>query len=83
MCKQTMEGAGMIPGVNIISGNAYVVSINRAGGSRGCSEPLNRRFRGKKPLRKFLCSTEHLDCTKIDLNAAKIITVYDYKHTKN
>ena len=26
---------------------------------------------------------EHLDWLKIDLNAAKIITVQDYKHAKN
>ena len=26
---------------------------------------------------------EHLDWLKMDLNAAKIITVEDYKHTKN
>ena len=82
MCKQTMEGAG-IPGVNIIRGKVCVVSINRAGGSRGCSEPLSRGFMGKRPLRKFLCSKEHLDWPKIDLNAAKIITVQGYKHTKN
>ena len=83
MCKQTMEGAGMILGVNIISEKAYIVSVNRAGGSRGCSEPLSKGFRGKRPLRKFLCSKEHLHWPKIDLNAAKIITVQDYKHTKN
>ena len=36
----------------------------------------------------FLCfmllgSKEHSDCLKVDLNAAKIIAVQDYKRTKN
>ena len=34
-------------------------------------------------LRKFLGSKEHLDWLKIDLNAAEMITVQDYKCTKN
>ena len=33
-------------------------------------------------LKILLCSKEHLDWLKIDLNVAKIITVQDYKHTK-
>ena len=37
---------------------------------------------GLCPLRKFLGSKEHLYWLKIDLNAAEIITVEDYKHTK-
>ena len=39
-------------------------------------------FKGRSALRKFLRSKEHLDWLKIDLNAAEIITVQDYKHTK-
>ena len=72
----------MIPGVNI-SGKTNVASINRAVGSGGCSEPLSMGFRGQSPLRKLLGSKEYLDWLKIDLNAAKIITVKDYKCTKN
>ena len=34
------------------------------------------------PLRKFLESKEHLDWLKVDLNAAKIITIQDYKHAQ-
>ena len=66
----------MIPGVNKISRKASIVSINRAGGSRGCSEW------GKSPLRKILGSKEHLSWPKIELNVAEIITVQDFKHTK-
>ena len=69
----------MIPGANIISGKATVVSINRAGGS----ESISRGFRGWSPLRKFLGSKEHLDWLKIDLNAVNIRTVQDYICTKN
>ena len=69
----------MIPGANIISGKATVVSINRAGGS----ESISRGFRGWSPLRKFLGSKEHLDWLKIDLNAVEIRTVQDYIRTKN
>ena len=72
----------MIPGANIISGKASITSNNRAGGL-GCSEPLSRGFNGQSPLKKFLGSKEHLDWLKIDLNAAKIITVHDNKCTKN
>ena len=53
------------------------------GGRGGHSEPLTQGFRGQSPLRKFQDSKEHLDWHKIDLNAAKIITVQDYNHTKN
>ena len=35
------------------------------------------------PLRKFLGSKEHLNWLKIDLNAAKITTIQDYKHAQN
>ena len=69
----------MIPGANIISGKASVVSVNRAGGS----EPLSRGFRGWNPIRKFLGSKEQLDWLKIDLNAVEIRTVQDYLRTKN
>ena len=33
-------------------------------------------------LRKFLGSKEHLDWVKKALNAAKIITIQEYKHRK-
>ena len=69
----------MIPGANIISGKATVVSINRAGGS----ESISRGFRGWSPLRKFLGSKEHLDWLKIDLSVVEIRTVQDYICTKN
>ena len=47
------------------------------GGVWGCSEtPAG-------PLRKFLGSKEHLNWLKIDLNAAEIITIQDYKHAQN
>ena len=43
----------------------------------GCSEtPVG-------PLRKFLGSKEHLNWLKVDLNAAGIITIQDYKHIQN
>ena len=69
----------MIPGANIISGKAVVVSVNRAGGS----EPLSRGFRGWRPLKKYLVSKEHLDWLKIDYNAVEIKTVQDYICSKN
>ena len=34
-------------------------------------------------LRKFLGFKEHLNWLKIDLNAAEIITIQDYKHAQN
>ena len=43
----------------------------------GCSETP------PGPLRKFLGSKEYLNWLKIDLNAAKIITIQDYKHAQN
>ena len=55
-----------------------VASANRAGGSKVCDP--SRGFRGQSTLRKFLCSKEHLDWLKIDLNVAETITVQDYKH---
>ena len=65
----------MIPGVNIIDRKVNVASVNRAGGVWGCSETL------VGPLRKFLGSKEHLNWLKIDLNAAEIISIQDYKQT--
>ena len=47
------------------------------------SEPLSEGYRGWSPLRKFFGSKEHLEWYRIDLNAAKIFTVQDYKHIKN
>ena len=73
----------MIPGVNIISRKASVVSVNGTVGFGGCSEPLSRGFRSQSPLRRFLSSKQHLDWFKIDLKVAKISTVQDYKCTKN
>ena len=43
----------MSPGVNIINRKASIVSVNGAGGSGGCSEPLRGNIRGQGPLRKF------------------------------
>ena len=65
----------MIPTVIIISGKASGESANRAGGSGGDLSPSAGVL--------FLGSKEHLDWLKIDLNAAEIITVQDYKCTKN
>ena len=57
--------------------------LGALGGGGGEALRLSRGFRGQNPLRKLLGSKEHLDWLKIDLNAAKVITVQDYKHTKN
>ena len=38
---------------------------------------------GERKPNKFSGSKERLDWLKIYLNAGKIITVQDYKHTKN
>ena len=71
----------MIPGVNF----REKASINEAGssGGGGATDTLCRYFRGQSPLRTFLGSKEHLDWLKIYSNVAKIITVSDYKCTKN
>ena len=61
-----------IPRLIIISRKARVASITRAGESGGHSE-----------LRKFLGSKEYLAWLKTDLNVTEIITVQDYKCTKN
>ena len=73
----------MIPRVIIISRNASVESINGAGGSRGSRSPSAGVSGGRSPLRNFLGSKEHQDWLKINLNAAEIITVQDYKCTKH
>ena len=77
----------MILGVNIICEKASIASVSGAGGGGGGSggtlSPFSRGFKGWSSLRKFLGSKEHLDWLKIDLNAAKIITVQDNKGTKN
>ena len=73
----------IIPGKNTVSGKASVASANRARGPEEHSEPLRGGFSMQSPLRKFLVIKEHLDWLKIDLNAAKIITVQYYKHSKN
>ena len=67
----------MIPGVNIIGRKVSVLSVNTAGGFGGVLRPP------VGPLRKFLGSKKHLNWLKIDLNAAKIITIQDYKHAQN
>ena len=51
------------------------VSVNGAGGLGVLG--------GQSLLRKFLGSEEHPDWLKIVLNVAEIITVQDYKRTKN
>ena len=63
----------MIPGVNITSRKASIASINGAGVSGGALSPSV----------EVLGFKEHLDWLKIDLNATEIITVQDYKCTKN
>ena len=73
----------MISRVIKISRKASVASVNGAGVSGVCSEPLNRGFRGRIPLRKFLGSKEDVYLLKIDLSAAEVITVQYYKRTKN
>ena len=50
-------------------------------GDLGVFQNPRRVFR-RSALIKFLCSKEHLDWLKIDLNTVKIITVKDYKHKK-
>ena len=42
----------------------------------------NQGFSGQSTLRKFLGSKEHIDWLKIDLNAAELITVQNYKYKK-
>ena len=64
----------IIPAVNIIRGKPIVASVNRAGGSGECSEPLNRGFRRWSPLRKFC-----LDWLKIDLNVVKLLKTINIK----
>ena len=68
---------------NIIRGKTSGASFNRVGGSGWHLEPLSRGFREWSPLRKILGSKNHPDCLKIDANAVEIITVQDYKFTKN
>ena len=65
------------------SRNTNKASGNRARGSRGHCEPFSSGFREQSPLRKSLGYKEDLDWLKIDLTAADIITVQDYKRTKN
>ena len=76
----------MVPGANLISNKASIACVSGAGGGGiwGHFEHLSRGFRGQSSLRNFLdCKEEifrfkeHLDWLKIDLNAAKIITVHD------
>ena len=69
----------MISGVNIIGGKASIASANGAGGLRDASRDVRRWV----SQRKFLGSKRHVDLLKTDLNAVEIITVQNYKHTKN
>ena len=67
----------MFLGVNIISEKVSIESIIGAEGSRWAV------LGGQSPLGTFLGSKEHLDWLPTDLNVAKIITVQEYKCTKN
>ena len=49
------------------------------GGLRGASRDVRRWV----SQRKVLGSKRHVDLLKTDLNAVEIITVQNYKHTKN
>ena len=69
----------MIPEVNIISRKASVNNVRGSGGALSLSAGASG---GQSHLRKILGSKEHLDWLKIDFNAAKIVTVQDYKHKK-
>ena len=72
-----MQLSHMIPGVNIIGRKSACSERQRCWGVWRCSEtPVG-------PLRKFLGSKEHLSWLKIYLNAAKIITIQDYKPAQN
>ena len=52
-------------------------------GEGQCSETRRRGFEMQSPLRKRSGSNNHLDCLKIDLNAASIQnTAQDYERTK-
>ena len=75
----------MILGVNIIGGKASETSNMRALQAPTewtAPSPKGRGVRRRSSL-NFLGSKEHLDWLKIDLNKAKIITVQNYKRTKN
>ena len=81
-CGKIRQKTDIIPGVSLISGKASVTSVNRAGWSWGRSELHSGNFRGLCTLRTFLGSKEHLYWLKIDLTAAEIFTVQEYKYTK-
>ena len=66
----------MIPGVNIVGRKVSVASVNRAGGSRGVPRP-------QQAPKKIFRLQKASELLKIDLNAAEIITIEDYKHTQN
>ena len=66
----------MIPRLHIISGEASVASVNRAG---GLGDALSLLVGG---LRGSIKGLKGLDWLKTDLNAGKIITVQDYKRKK-
>ena len=68
-----MQLSHIIPGVNIVGKKVSVASINGAG---AVETPVG-------PLRKFLGSKEHLNWLKIDLNAAEVISIQDYKLAQN
>ena len=77
-----MQISDTIPGVNIICEKVSIVSINGAAGSRGVLRP-QWGFRGQSTQRKFLGSKVLLDWFKIDLDAAEVIIVQDYKYKTN
>ena len=67
---------GMIPGVELLS-EETCSSVNGPGGLEVALSPFGWGLMGQNTLRKLLSSKEHLDWLKIDLNAAKKITVQD------
>ena len=82
--------ADMIPGVNIMDGKASTPSTNSAWGSGGGLSPprplppsTSEGLWEHSPLSKCFGSKWHPDWLKIGLNVAEIITVQNYKCTKN
>ena len=65
----------MIPAEDIIGGKASIATINGADGSGGPLIPSVEVLVGETPVRKFLGSKEHRNWLKMDLHAAKLITV--------
>ena len=74
--KAGLEGGGGWSGVGRDK-------ISTRGGGWDFNEAGGRDFRGQNALRKHSGSKWHPGWLIIDSNAAKIITVWDYKCTKN